>query len=123
MAEKISRSSRASKRAGSSRGAGGGEAAVPPAADPDAGAEPIVLAERITVIAETPLGGDDARIAAPAGERVLEPEDPGVTAEQRYRMIAERAYERARDRGFAPGRELEDWLLAEQEIDGRLTGM
>lgn len=31
-------------------------------------------------------------------------------------MIAERAYYRAEKRGFAPGRELEDWLAAEREI-------
>lgn len=31
-------------------------------------------------------------------------------------MIAERAYYRAQKRGFTPGHELEDWLVAEREI-------
>jgi hypothetical protein len=31
-------------------------------------------------------------------------------------MIAERAYYRAEKRGFVPGHELEDWLVAEREI-------
>jgi|DewCreStandDraft_4_1066084.scaffolds.fasta_scaffold180174_2 hypothetical protein len=41
--------------------------------------------------------------------------------EQRHAMIAEAAYFRAEKRGFAPGAELEDWLAAEAEIDGRLA--
>lgn len=36
---------------------------------------------------------------------------------ERERRIRELAYLRAKDRGFAPGRELEDWLLAEHEVD------
>lgn len=34
-------------------------------------------------------------------------------------MISETAYYRAKKRGFAPGYELEDWLMAEREV---LTG-
>lgn len=33
-----------------------------------------------------------------------------------HRQIAEAAYYRAAGRGFAPGRELEDWLEAEAQI-------
>ena len=33
----------------------------------------------------------------------------------RHHLIERLAYERARSRGFAPGRELEDWLFAEEE--------
>jgi hypothetical protein len=35
----------------------------------------------------------------------------------RHDMISESAYFRAEARGFAPGRELEDWLAAELEIE------
>lgn len=35
------------------------------------------------------------------------------------RMIAEAAYYRAERRGFTPGHELEDWLVAEMEITNR----
>jgi hypothetical protein len=35
----------------------------------------------------------------------------------RQDMIREAAYFRAEARGFIPGREREDWLLAEQEIN------
>lgn len=49
------------------------------------------------------------------------PPMPAVSAEERDRMIAERAYFLAADRGFAPGAELEDWLAAEREIDQRIT--
>ncbi len=40
-----------------------------------------------------------------------------VSANERHRMIAQKAYYRAQLRGFAPGAEVEDWLLAEAEID------
>jgi Protein of unknown function (DUF2934) len=37
---------------------------------------------------------------------------------ERHERIALAAYLRAEARGFEPGHELEDWLAAEQEIDG-----
>ena len=40
--------------------------------------------------------------------------------EGRERKIAVAAYYRAERRGFKPGHELEDWLAAEAEIEGRL---
>jgi hypothetical protein len=43
-----------------------------------------------------------------------------------HRQIAEAAYYRAAERGFAPGRELEDWLEAEAQIvkdSGRRTNV
>ncbi|MCE9576744.1 MAG: DUF2934 domain-containing protein [Deltaproteobacteria bacterium] len=48
------------------------------------------------------------------------PEDPAERA-ARERLIAERAYLRAEQRGFAPGGEVEDWLAAEREIDAHAT--
>ena len=40
-----------------------------------------------------------------------------VTAEERRKMIAAAAYYKAQARGFAPGNEEDDWLLAEREVD------
>ena len=40
-------------------------------------------------------------------------------SESREARIAEAAYWRAESRGFTPGRELDDWLEAEREIDAR----
>ena len=42
---------------------------------------------------------------------------PALSGEDRYRMIAEAAYYRAESRGFEGGRDLDDWLAAEMEID------
>ena len=42
--------------------------------------------------------------------------------EERNACIAEAAYFIAMRRGFSPGHELEDWLTAENEVDGRLMG-
>jgi hypothetical protein len=47
------------------------------------------------------------------------PEPPIVRVEERHQWISEAAYYRAEGRGFFPGRELDDWLAAEAEIDGR----
>jgi len=44
-----------------------------------------------------------------------------VCDEARRAMIAEAAYLRAEQRGFANGYELEDWLLAEREVDALLS--
>lgn len=38
----------------------------------------------------------------------------------RRAMIAEAAYYRAERRGFAPGFELEDWLLSENEVEAQI---
>ena len=45
-----------------------------------------------------------------------------ISPEERHRLIAEAAYYRASQRGFHGGAEVEDWLAAEAEIDGKLLG-
>jgi hypothetical protein len=42
-----------------------------------------------------------------------------LSGEDRHQQIAQAAYRRAELRGFAPGYELDDWLVAEGEIDGK----
>ena len=37
-------------------------------------------------------------------------------------LIAETAYYRAQQRGFAPGHELDDWIAAEAEVRRRAEG-
>ncbi len=56
-----------------------------------------------------------ARTAGRAGTQAAP-----TSAEARREMIARAAYFRAERRGFAPGRELEDWLEAEAEVDAQL---
>jgi Protein of unknown function (DUF2934) len=45
----------------------------------------------------------------------------GSPPQDRKSRIAQRAYEIASERGFAPGAELQDWLQAEKEIDAQLS--
>jgi len=45
-----------------------------------------------------------------------------ISPEERHRLIAEAAYFRATRRGFSGDAEVEDWLAAEAEIDGKLLG-
>ncbi len=47
---------------------------------------------------------------------------PVVSADERRAMIARAAYLRGESRGFPPGGEAEDWLAAEKEVDGLLSG-
>lgn len=42
---------------------------------------------------------------------------PRGNPEERIRMIAESAYFRAEKRGFKEGRDIDDWIEAEEEID------
>lgn len=44
------------------------------------------------------------------------------SSEETRRRIAEAAYFRAKERGFEPGHELEDWVEAESEVMGRIDG-
>ncbi|MGE0384373.1 MAG: DUF2934 domain-containing protein [Gammaproteobacteria bacterium] len=59
------------------------------------------------------------RAQGPAGgHAVTTPAD--ASASNRQEQIACAAYYRAERRGFEPGHEIEDWLAAEREVDGRL---
>jgi hypothetical protein len=62
--------------------------------------------------------------AALAAEETLphEPAADDEPDEARRQRIAERAYRRAEQRGFAPGQELDDWLGAEAEERDRADG-
>jgi Protein of unknown function (DUF2934) len=45
-----------------------------------------------------------------------------VSPEELRKLISEAAYYRAKQRGFEPGHELEDWIQAEAEVTRRLNG-
>ena len=49
--------------------------------------------------------------------------DETVNEAARHELIAVGAYYRAQKRGFAPGRELDDWLAAEAELARSDVGM
>jgi len=41
---------------------------------------------------------------------------------RRQQMIAEAAYYNALQRGFSPGNDMDDWLIAEAQVDKALSG-
>jgi len=43
-----------------------------------------------------------------------------LSPEEVYRLIQESAYFKAKERGFAPGNEVQDWIEAEAEVRRRL---
>jgi hypothetical protein len=45
-----------------------------------------------------------------------------VSPEELRKLISEAAYYRAKQRGFEPGHELEDWVQAEAEVMSRVGG-
>jgi hypothetical protein len=61
--------------------------------------------------AKSPRAKPDAPRAAPAA----------IDAMRRREQISAIAYYKAERRGFAPGREMEDWLEAEREYDAHLA--
>lgn len=64
-----------------------------------------------------------ARSARKTSVRKQAPAQVGamIDPERRRALIAEAAYLRAKQRGFMPGHEVEDWLAAEAEIDTALA--
>ena len=55
-----------------------------------------------------------------SGLSALRSEGKSISMTTRQLMIAENAYFRALNRGFQGGSPVEDWLLAEREINERL---
>ena len=45
-----------------------------------------------------------------------------ISTEELRKLISEAAYYRAKQRGFAPGHEAEDWAEAEAEVMNRIGG-
>lgn len=67
----------------------------------------------------TEKSGGDLEAGATIKDSSLERREIPSYSDSREARIAERAYWRAEQRGFAPGGELEDWLEAEREVDRR----
>jgi hypothetical protein len=65
-----------------------------------------------------------AKKTGPASRGAASTNNPAqtVSAEERRRMIAEAAYFHALERGFTGGSSLDDWLVAEREINRLLPG-
>ncbi len=53
----------------------------------------------------------------PQSKPVETAESGGINREQRLELIRTAAYHLAEQRGFHPGLEMDDWLLAEQDIE------
>ena len=60
-----------------------------------------------------------ARSGKKNSTRVSKPGQP-ISADARWRKIAQVAYFRANERGFSGGDPLSDWLAAEKQVDARL---
>lgn len=60
-------------------------------------------------------------VAKPSRTQVTAAVEVLVQAPSREQMIAEAAYYRAEQRGFAPGQEMADWLLAEADVERALS--
>jgi len=73
------------------------------------------------VAKEKTMSKSKAKLAGNTDKRLSRPDGTAVTPEERYAMIAHAAYLRAAARGFAPGNELDDWLAAEADVEGRFA--
>ena len=78
-------------------------------------ASPAKAVAKKTTAAKPAAAKPVAKKAAPAKAAPAK-KGNGITAEQRYRMIAEAAYYIAEKRGFAPGDPSRDWADAEAQI-------
>jgi len=73
-----------------------------------------------TTAGSTPAAKTRITRATAAKPRSRAKKSGSVTSEERTRLIAEAAYFKAAQRGFAEGGELDDWVEAEAEIDALL---
>jgi len=92
-----------------------------------AAAKPAKLPTKPAVEVKSPIAAAKAAAEAkPAAKPAVASKATATKAKAaidpaaRLRMIQECAYLNAAKRGFAHGRELEDWLAAEREVDARL---
>jgi Protein of unknown function (DUF2934) len=68
-----------------------------------------------------PTSAEEARRATQGNEVTAHSVRPVMSSQERHERIALGAYQRAQARGFEPGGELEDWLLAERELEEELS--
>jgi len=64
----------------------------------------------------------DTRSLRPAEGKASGNAGAKLSPEEVYRLIQESAYFKAKERGFAPGHEVQDWIEAEAEVRSRLEG-
>jgi hypothetical protein len=62
------------------------------------------------------------RAKQPAAPQNFPELESGISTDGRRRQVAEAAYFKAQQRGFAPGSEQTDWFEAEREIESRDRG-
>ena len=70
---------------------------------------------------QTPQITTEPKLSAARGKRQRIPQQAGIDAHTRHRMIAEAAYYLAAKRGFQGGSAQQDWLNAEEQIDAQLV--
>jgi hypothetical protein len=76
------------------------------------------MAQQTPVAKKTPAAKQTAAGKVPTKEATATSQ---AEEEERYRLITEAAYLIAEKRGFEGGRELDDWLQAEAEVDARFA--
>ena len=67
-----------------------------------------------------PIPAEGGAVEASVTPSAVAPSE-SIEPEQRLAMICDAAYFLSERRGFGPGHELDDWLVAEGEIDRLLT--
>jgi len=77
-------------------------------------------ADKVPIL-RTPAGEEPQTQSAPRPNSIVTQSLASVTTEVRERMVAEAAYYIAEHRGFEPGQEVQDWRLAEIQIDAALA--
>jgi len=76
-------------------------------------------AERRTVPKAPSAAPKTGKAAAPSPMNNTARAD--LSADELRKLISEAAYYRAKQRGFQPGHELDDWIQAEAEVTRRLN--
>ncbi|HYL88271.1 MAG TPA: DUF2934 domain-containing protein [Burkholderiales bacterium] len=68
----------------------------------------------------TSTGKNSLQVKRPSKAAPDTPTGAKLSPEEVYRLIQESAYFKAKERGFAPGGEVQDWIEAEAEVRRKL---
>lgn len=81
----------------------------------------VAVSERKTTAQHAANVNASEQTSGDTGTRSAADAPTAITSADRRAMVACAAYYRAEARDFAPGCEVDDWLLAEKDVDTTLT--
>jgi hypothetical protein len=82
-----------------------------------------VAKEKVTVTKVDDVNNPPVKKVTKKSTKIAsKPSSLKITPEERWKMVAVAAYQKAEKRNFTPGYDLQDWIESENEIDKFING-